>query len=167
MKKIILRSAYYTDHATKQTAVAMSVPKPDGKSTSMLIKTGTETYGQQWLKTLATVLTNLPEMESGDICLSLVSGQPQCVLMAEKIVRMFILMLKLNDGTPERVKSIVMADGKYKRLPNDPLYEAVLEKLWVCRQTLEHFSLEQHSKPSPEAAKVFNAARKAASKSSL
>lgn len=165
MKKIVVRSAYYTDHKTKKTSVAFSIP--NGDSVRIRVFDTDKTYGQMWLTALVKLISAISLSEEGDVVLSLVSGQPQCVKMAEKIERMFCLTLQLNDGSPERIKSVVMADGKYKRLPNDKLYEAVLIALWDCRQSLEHFSFEQHNKPSPEAAKVFNAARKSASKSSL
>jgi hypothetical protein len=116
---------------------------------------------------IATYINSIATMDEDDVCLSLVSGQPQCVKMAEKIERMLCLLLKIGDGSPERIKNVVMADGKYKRLPNDKLYEAVLAGLWKCRQVIGHFSFEQHNKPSPEAARVFNAARNSVSKASL
>lgn len=168
MKKIILRSAYFTDHKTKRTAVGIGIDCSE--LTEMKVFCSEETYGQLWLGTMLKLIKFSASMynPTEDLTIALVSGQPQCIMMAEKIERIFCKMLTTEKPMDDnRIRAIVAADGNHKCLPNDKLYEEVVKELWVCRKTFVHFGFEQHNKPSPEAAKVFNAARSEVKKAPL
>ena len=161
MKKVIIRSAYFTNHKSKKTAVGIQIACDDMNDLQAF--ESDKPYGQMWLMLMAKTIAAIPKLygPSEDIHLSLISGQPQCVLMAEKIERIVLKMFASRKVVDDhRIERIVIADGNHMARPNDPYYVEVAKQIWKCKEHFSHFSYEQHNKPSQEAAKVFNAARK-------
>lgn len=166
MNKVLIRSAYFTDHNNKKTAVCLTV-ESNGERIERIVSSN-ETYGVVWLRTILKIVKALPELMEGNVYLSFISGQTQCALMAKKLERMYCQMLKTNTNVDTSViKTIVKVDGKYKSLPNDFLYESVCEALWICKRVFNTFTLDQHYSPSSNAQALYKKAQQEAGKSSL
>lgn len=160
LERALIRSAYFTDHKTKITAVAVELESSEVEGTSIF--ESTDTYGKMWLdavrRTILIAANNTKPIAAFNV--NLVTGQPECATLSKKVERIFIKVLESKkEINKERIHKIVAADGNHRCHPNDSLYTDLVALLWECKLKFAHFSFEQHHKPSPASAKVFNAAR--------
>jgi hypothetical protein len=149
-KHATVRSACYTNHKTKQTAVALTIKFNDDEAEEVFVSS--DTYAALWLETMGKMLLMMQKKfkQDDDVHLKLISGDPNCNKMANKIELMYIKLLKKKKPvTEEVIHRVVHAQGQFKSLPNDILYVNVLTLLWNCRKRFNHFIFEQHKMTTP------------------
>lgn len=136
---VAVRTACFTNHATKQTAVAITVQTNEWDAEDTL--SGAGTYARLWLEAVGKVFLILHKTRKhGNLHIKLISGDPNCVKMAQKLEKMYIKLLKRKkEVTPDVIDSIVHAQGQFKSLPNDDLYANVLTLIWNSRCRYDHF----------------------------
>ena len=159
MSRVLVRSAFYTNHKNNHTAIALAVESEeiDGEK---LFDSSEETYARLWLKAMIRTILVFEENLKGDVHLILLTGQPELGKITAKIEKLYCKMLSSKkEITRERIARMVHAAGHFHSLPNDDLYTDLLVALWNCKKTMTHFIFEQKCAGSPANAKLFNMAR--------
>ena len=157
--KAVLRTAYFTDHVTGKTAIAVELDAPSYDKAVYTVSSQ-ENYGRMWLDAVIRVLDRAiyPEF-TGNVDIVLISSQKECAIMAEKIIRMWIKLLGSKKQTSEKIRAIVAAAGHYHGLPNDDYYAIILEILLKCKDKFAHFSIDAQRISTPNTDRVFNLAK--------
>lgn len=143
---LVVRSACYTNHKTKQTAVAITVDASEEEWMLEEVLCGEQTYARLWLEAVGKVLLVLHQNKKhGVVHLKLISGDPNCVKMAHKIEVMYIKLLKRKkEVSADVIDKVIHAQAQFRKLPNDDLYANILTLLWNSKHRYGHFVFETH-----------------------
>lgn len=158
--RFIVRTAYFTDHVTGKTAIAVEVDSKEFDGTQSVSNIDKATYGEMWLNTILKILRNaIYKHFSGNADIVLVTSQKQCHTLATKVIKLYIKLLASKKQDEKKIVSLVAAANHYHNNPTDVIYVEILKTLLDCKHKFKHFNIDAQRVATPATNRVFNLAK--------